>query len=152
MGRRRPKICIACSSGGHYREALRATELLDGTKYYVTFWTPHFAQETKEKRFYFITHPGRNPFRLFRNIIESYRILKRERPDVIVSTGADVAVPTCILGKLFGAKVIYIESGGQVYTSSLSGKIVYLFADLFLVQWQPALKNFPKAVYGGPLF
>ncbi|MFZ5516799.1 MAG: PssD/Cps14F family polysaccharide biosynthesis glycosyltransferase [Candidatus Zhuqueibacterota bacterium] len=146
------KICITFSSGGHYREARLASRLLEGDMYYVTFRTPHLEKESETKRFYFIEHPGRNLFRLIKNAVQAFRIIRKEKPDVILSTGADVAVPTCIIGKLFGAKLVYIESGGQVYTPSLSGRLVHRFADLFLVQWEPALKNFPNAVYGGPLF
>ena len=141
------KICITCSSGGHYREAILATKLLKGNKYWVTFWAPHLYDESKKERFYFITHPSRNVFRLIKNIVESYKILQKEKPDIIISTGADVTVATCILGKLIGIKLIYIECAGQVYTPSLSGRLVYRFADLFFVQWKPALSNFPKAIY-----
>lgn len=146
------KICIACSSGGHYREAMAAIQLVDGDKYFVTNWTPHISDRAWKSRFYFVTHCKRNILKVIRNAIESYKILRKEKPDVIISTGADVAVPTCILGKIMGIKLIFIESGGQVYTPSLSGKIVYPVADLFLVQWKPLLKNFPNAKYGGPLF
>jgi UDP-N-acetylglucosamine:LPS N-acetylglucosamine transferase len=146
------KVCIACSSGGHYREAKIATRELHCEKYFVTFRTPHLEKESQSQRFYFIAHPGRNLFRLLQNAVQAYRILRREKPDVIISTGADVAVPTCLIGKLLGVRLIYIEAGGQVHTPSLSGRLVYHFADLFLVQWEPALKNFPKAIYGGPLF
>ena len=145
------KICIACSSGGHYREALIATQFLRANKYFVTFQTPHIDEEVKRYRFYFITHPGRNIFKLLKNAYESFLVFIKEKPDLIISTGTDVAVPTCIIGKMFGTKLIFIESGGQVYTPSLSGRIVYPFTDLFIVQWGPALKNFPKAVYGGSL-
>lgn len=62
-----------------------------------------------------------------------------------------MTVPTCYLGKLFGAKLVYIESGGNVYTPTLTGKLMYPIADLFIVQWEPALKFFPKAILGGPL-
>jgi beta-1,4-N-acetylglucosaminyltransferase len=150
--KRQLKICIACSSGGHYREALTATQFLRANKYLVTFKTPHLDEEVMKNGCYFVTHPGRNICKVLKNAYESFRILIKEKPDLIISTGADVAVPTCLLGKLVGSKLIFIESGGQVYTPSLSGRIVYPFADLFIVQWWPALKNFPKAVYGGPLF
>jgi beta-1,4-N-acetylglucosaminyltransferase len=146
------KICITCSSGGHYRESQIATQMLRDNKYFVSFWTPHLHEEAKQNRFYFIKHPQKNIFKTIINAFESLKILLKEKPNVIISTGADVAVATCILGKFLGAKLIFIESGGQVYSPSLSGRIVYPFADLFIVQWRPALKNYPKAIYGGPLF
>lgn len=148
---RKVKICIACSAGGHLKQALTVVNTLDYDKYLVTYHSPHLSEIARQMKIYFVTHSKRNPLLIMRNAFESLKILIKEKPRFIISTGADVAVPTCILGKLMGAKLIYIESGGQVYTPSLSGRILYPFADLFLVQWKPALKNFPKAKYGGPL-
>lgn len=147
----RIKICIACSAGGHLQQALAVAKQLPYPKYLVTYQTRHVQAIAREIKTYAITHCKRNPFLILKNAWESLKILLKEKPQIILSTGADVAVPTCLLGKLMGARLIYIESGGQVYTPSLSGKIVHPFADLFLVQWPPALRNFPGAKYGGPL-
>ncbi len=134
-------------------EALKATESLDYEKYYVTFWSENLSSFAESHKVCFITHPRHNPLRLLKNSVESFFHLIKEKPDLIISTGADVAVPTCLIGKLLGVRLIYIESGGNVSTPSLSGRLVYPFADLFIVQWRSALKNFPAAVYaGGPLF
>ncbi len=148
----RLKVCIACSSGGHLSEALKATAHLEHEKYYVTFWAESLKEFCEKNKVCCITHPRHNPFRLLKNCMESLILLLREKPDLIISTGADVAVPTCVIGKLLGVKLIYIESGGYVKTPSISGRLVYHFADLFIVQWAEALKNFPNAVYGGALF
>jgi len=151
------KICIVSSAGGHLSEALKATDGLDYERYYVTYYTDSLQRFAEDNRVYFITHP-RHCFFLLRillflkNSIESIFILLKENPDLIISTGADVAVATCIAGKLLGKKLIYIESGGYVTTKSLSGRLIYHFADLFIVQWEAGIKNFPGAIYGGPLF
>jgi len=151
------KVCIVCSAGGHFTEALKATENIFYEKYYVTYYEKSLDKIAADNKVYFVTHPRHCTFLLrallfLRNVVESVKILRKENPDLIISTGADVAVATCVLGKLFGKKLIYIESGGYVTTKSLSGRLVYPFADLFLVQWEPALRNYPKAVWGGPLF
>ena len=145
------KICFTCSAGGHFKQALKIADTINYRKYFVTYRSPHLNKIAEQVKIYFVTHSKRNPILVLRNAFESLKILLKEKPDLIISTGADVAVPTCILGKLLGKKLVYIESGGQVYTPSLSGRIVYRFADLFMVQWKPGLKNFPKARYGGPL-
>ena len=145
------KICFTCSAGGHLKQALKIADAINYNKYIVTYQAPHLKKIAEQVKTYFVTHSKRNPILILRNAFESLKILLKERPDIIISTGADVAVPTCILGKLLGIKLVYVESGGQVYTPSLSGRIVYRFADLFIVQWKPALKNFPKARYGVPL-
>lgn len=157
MKREKIKICIACSAGGHFSEALKATGNVKHDKYYVTFYNTSLTGIAENNRVYFITHPRHCTLILrillvLKNAIESVWILLKERPDLIISTGSDVAVATCIIGKLIGKKLIYIESGGYVTSRSLSGRLVYPFADLFIVQWKPALQNFPKARYGGPLF
>lgn len=146
------KICLVSSAGGHLKQLWTVANSIHYEKYLVTYRAPHLNSTTKVLKTYFVTHSKRNPVLLFFNALESLKILLKEKPDLIISTGADVAVATCLLGKLLGAKLIFIESGGQVYTPSLSGRIVYPFADLFIVQWKPALQNFPKAIYGGPLF
>ena len=146
------KLCVTCSGGGHWLEAERAASLLDCERYYVTFYTPRLEQERRTKRIYFVAHASRrHPLLFLVNAWQSLRILLRERPDVILSTGADVAVATCLLGKLLGAKLVFVESGGNVYTPSLTGRLMYPIADLFLVQWAPLRQRFPKAVVGGPL-
>ena len=145
------KLCITCSSGAHWFEVERAASLLDCDRYYVTFYTAHLEEERRTKRIYFVIHNRRNPFLFLVNAWQSLRILLQERPDVILSSGADVTVPTCVLGKLLGAKLIYVECAGNVYTPSLTGRVMYPIADLFLVQWEPLKKHFPRAIMGGPL-
>jgi UDP-N-acetylglucosamine:LPS N-acetylglucosamine transferase len=86
------------------------------------------------------------------NTIMSIKILIREKPDIILSTGVLSAVPICILGKLMGKKLIYIESFAKMDSPTISGRILYPFADLFIVQWEKMLKFYPKTVYGGSIY
>ena len=80
------------------------------------------------------------------------KILRKEKPDVVITTGALVAFPFCLLAKLARKKVVYIESFARVNEKSLTGKLVYPFADLFIVQWETMLKCYPKAIYTGGIF
>ena len=145
------KLCITCSPGGHWREAERAAERLLCDRYYVTFYSPRLEETARTKRVYYVVHARRNPLAQFWNMWQSLWILLKERPEVILSTGAGVTIPTCLLGRLLGAKLIFVESGGNVYTPSLTGRLLYHFSDLFLVQWEPLMVHFPEAIYGGPL-
>ena len=79
------------------------------------------------------------------------RILLKERPKVVISTGGgEIAIPFCYIGKLLGAKVIFIETLARVTTRSAAGKLIYPLADLFLVQWETLLKRYgKKAQYWG---
>ena len=81
--------------------------------------------------------------------IQSLRIILKERPRIIVSTGADVTIPICYLGKFLGIKVIFIESVCRIDDLSPTGKIVFPIVDLFLVQWEELTKKYSKARYWG---
>lgn len=90
--------------------------------------------------------------RFVKLIIFSSKIILCEKPDIIISTGALVTVPLCVLGKLFRKKLIFIESFARVNKPSLSGKLIYPFADLFMIQWETLKKYYPKAIYVGGIF
>lgn len=82
---------------------------------------------------------------LFKTLLKAFDILIKEKPDVIVSTGGgEIAVPFSYIGKMMGAKVIFIDTLARVTTPSGGGKLVYPIADLFLVQWEPLLKIYGK--------
>ena len=100
--------------------------------------------------FYFICHSERD-WLFFVNLWEAYRIIRRERPDLILSTGAGPAVPFALVGKLFRIPNIFVEISAQVTEPSLTGRIMYRLADRFFYQWKALERYFPKASYGGPL-
>ena len=74
------------------------------------------------------------------------------RPKYIVTTGTHTAGPMCYLGKLFGSKIIYIETFANRNRKTATGRLIYPIADLFIVQWEEMLKLYPKAVYGGAIY
>jgi UDP-N-acetylglucosamine:LPS N-acetylglucosamine transferase len=86
------------------------------------------------------------------NTFMAFKILRKERPQLIVSCGAAVAVPFFYVGKLFGAKLIYIEVFDRIDSSSLTGRLVYPIADKFIVQWEEMKKIYPKAINLGSIF
>jgi len=150
------KICIACSPGGHLIESLQLLPIL--RKHEVFFYTVdeyHVRKTLKKYRKYFGPRLLRNPLQIFdyiKNIFKSISVLLKEKPYVIISFGAGETIPISVFGKLFGRKLIYIECSAQVYTPSISGKILYPFADLFFVQWRYLLKKYgDDAIYGGLL-
>ncbi|MBR4115328.1 MAG: hypothetical protein IKK40_04890 [Bacteroidales bacterium] len=89
---------------------------------------------------------------LIRNTILAWKILRKEKPELIVSSGAAVAVPFFYLGKLFGAKTVYIEVFDRIDASTLTGKLVYPVTDQFVVQWEEMKQVYPKAVNLGSIF
>ena len=78
--------------------------------------------------------------------------MKKERPHLIISTGAAVAVPFFYVGKIFGAKLIYIEVFDRIDKATLTGRLVYPVTDCFVVQWEEMKKIYPKAVNLGSIF
>lgn len=77
------------------------------------------------------------------------KIISKERPDVIISTGAAPPCLLCLIGKLFGAKIIWIDSIANVKRLSLSGRIIRPFADLFLTQWMELAGKYSNVRYEG---
>jgi len=107
----------------------------------------------KKHKVYFIKDPIRNPFYFGLTFIQSFFIFFKEKPDVIITTGGGIAIPISFLGKLMRKKIGFIESSSRVKTPSLTGKILYPIADLFLVQWKCLLKRYgKKARYEGRVF
>ncbi|MEM5878043.1 MAG: PssD/Cps14F family polysaccharide biosynthesis glycosyltransferase [Candidatus Aenigmatarchaeota archaeon] len=149
------KICISCSMGGHLVEVLQLKNVYKKYNYfYLTFYKKGLVDEIKGEKIYFVENPGRNIIKLLKNILQTFFVLKKEKPDIIISTGAGSAVPSIIIGKLlFNAKIIFIESFARINTKSLSGIIAYPFSDLFLVQWKNMLKLYgKKALYRGAVY
>ena len=144
-------ICVVCSAGGHLTEALLIMRKIPYPFYIVTYRLPHLEQTLKDFEHYFIINPHKSLWKYPINFIQSLRIYLKKRPKFIISTGSGMAISTCLIGKLFGSKIIFIESGARVYQPSLTGRLMYYFSDLFIVQWKPLLRFFPRAVYGGTL-
>ena len=145
------RTCWAYSPGGHLTELERATAgIRFADCFHVTFASGR-PPPPGARRVYHVCHPRRSPLRTLRAAVETWRILRAERPALLLSTGADVALPAIVLAKLTGTLVIFVESAGDL-KPSLTGRLAYPFADLFIVQWPEKLKAFPRAVLAnGPL-
>jgi len=147
------KICIVCSAGGHFLEAFQLKPIL---KKHETLWVTFKKEDTmsllKDENVFWAHYPTqRNLKNLVKNFILAYKMYKTTDIDMIISTGAGVAVSFFILAKLFKKKTIFIESIARIKNLSLTGGIIYRFSDLFLVQWPELQVKFPKAVYKGRL-
>ena len=147
------KVCLTCSAGGHLTELLQLRDSWKGKNhYFVSDYRSNAISLSKKEKIHFVKCPRRNPLAFALNFFQSLKIFLKEKPGVVVSTGADTAIATCLIAKLFGRKVVFIESFCRIKSPSLSGKIMYRIADLFLVQWEENLKFFPKAEYAGSVF
>jgi UDP-N-acetylglucosamine:LPS N-acetylglucosamine transferase len=145
------KVCVVSSSGGHLTEIKSFYNIYKKYDYhYVLNYKVDLSQDMIG-RTNFITHSERD-LKLLINFVEAFKLIKKNKPDVILSTGAGPVVPFAIVGKLFyGCKVVFVETITAVEKPSLTGKIMYLLSDHFYYQWPSLKKYFPKGVYSGPL-
>ena len=147
------KIGLVCYSGGHLYQ-LHILEEFWGKhdRFWVTFKKADALSILKDERAYWAYHPAtRNILNLVRNSFLAWKILRRERPDVIVSTGAAVAVPFFYLAKLFRIKTVFIEVYDRIDKPTLTGRLVYPVADAFVTQWPEQKKAFPRGIHIGQI-
>ena len=122
-------------------------------RFWITFDKEDARSLLKDETMYPCYYPtNRNLKNLIRNTFLAWKILRKERPDLIISSGAAVAVPFFYLGKLFGAKLVYIEVFDRIDKPTMTGKLVYPIVDKFIVQWEEMKKVYPKAVNLGSIF
>jgi radical SAM superfamily enzyme YgiQ (UPF0313 family) len=147
---KRLKVCLACSHGGHLTEMLQLQEAFEG---HDTFYFCYDAATTQDLEFaYRVPNMARNPVEFLKNLFRIRRIFKKEQPDLVVSTGAEIAIPVLIIAKLLGVPMLYIECGAQVTRPSITGRIMCRFADQFYVQWPELVDAYgPRAMMRGSL-
>ena len=148
------KVCLVGSSGGHLTHLYMLKPFWkDKDRFWVTFDKEDARSLLEEERMYICHYPtNRNIKNLIRNTVVAWKVLRKEKPDLIISSGAAVSVPFFYLGKIFGAKLIYIEVFDRIDKPTMAGKMVYPIVDKFIVQWDEQLKVYPKAVNLGSIF
>lgn len=155
MMNNRPRICLACSAGGHLRELQLAvgTILDDYHCYWLTQETTSTKEYLRDKEHVFLTNfQPTKKWTLIVNCIQAIWWVLLKRPDVVITTGAGVTVPTVFFAKkLLKSKIIFINSAADVTHPSRTPVWIERYADLFLVQWEDMLKVFPNATCCGVL-
>lgn len=148
------KVCLVGSSGGHLTHLYMLKPFWqEKERFWVTFDKQDAASLLSGEQVYHCYFPtNRNLKNLIRNTILAWKVLGKEKPDLIVSSGAAVAVPFFYLGKLFGAKTVYIEVFDRIDKPTLTGKLVYPVSDRFIVQWEEMKQVYPKAINLGSIF
>jgi len=145
------KICFAGSAGGHLSQLLKIASAWSGYEVcWITTTEVVRASLGEQGNVHVVGECNRqHPVRVLRVFLRCLRILRRERPDVVISTGAAPGCMAAILGHLAGAKVIWLDSITNVNRLSLSGRLVRPFADLFLVQWPALARKYRGVEYVG---
>jgi beta-1,4-N-acetylglucosaminyltransferase len=149
-----PMVLLVCSSGGHLTQLYNLRPWWERfRRVWVTFDMEDARSVLRDETIVAAHHPTtRNIPNLLRNSVLAWRVLRRHRPDVIVSTGAGVALPFFVLGRLLGTRTIYIEVFDRIDAPSLTARLCYPLSDLFALQWQEQARFFPRGKLIGPLF
>ena len=154
------KLLFISSTGGHLSELMQLKSLFKKYDYHIITekTKSNLALKNKYKnkvnylvygtKDHFLTYPFKFIYNCFKSLILFIKI----HPDYIITTGTHTAVPMCYLGKIFGSKIIYIETVANINTKTLAGRMIYPIADKFIVQWESMKKLYPKADVGGWIF
>ncbi len=150
------KLCLAASTGGHYEQLMMLRPLSEKHSCFVLTERTSYALTDQKLKTYYVTQMNRKEwtvaFKLVGAAFKSLYIILRERPDAIICTGVLAMVPMCLLMKLFGKKLIYIESFAKTDSPTLTGKLLCKYADQFYVQWESMLAVYPNAIYVGGIY
>lgn len=148
------KVCLVGSSGGHLTHLYMLKPFWqDKERFWVTFNKEDANSILEGEQVYHCYYPTNRSLKaLLINTRLAWKVLRKERPDVIVSSGAAVAVPFFYLGKLFGMKTIYIEVFDRIDKPTMTGKMVYPVTDRFIVQWEGMKQVYKKAINLGSIF
>ncbi|MCD7808445.1 MAG: polysaccharide biosynthesis protein [Erysipelotrichaceae bacterium] len=150
------KICLAASSGGHYEQLLMLLPLLEKYDGFILTEKTSYSSKPKNTIVHYLFQVNRKEWKcwieLFFNCLVSVYIYIKERPNVVICTGVLAMIPMCLIVKLFGGKLIYIESFAKVTSPTETGKLIYKFADRFFIQWEELRNYYPNAEYLGSIY
>lgn len=150
------KICFAASSGGHFEQIAMLKPLMEKYSSFVVTEKTKYNVKIKDEKMYYLHQVNRKEKQcmiwLIINAFKSVAIFLKEKPDVIICTGVLAMIPLCLICKVFGRKLIYIESFAKISSPTETGKFMYKYADRFYVQWKSMLKFYPNAVYVGGVY
>ena len=150
------KVCFAASSGGHYEQLLMLKPLME--KYDSFIITEETAYKTAANgiKTYYLKQVNRREKaclpNMIINIFRSLKLYRLEKPDVVICTGVLAMIPMCLIAKLHKKELVYIESFAKVTSATMTGKLLYQFADQFYVQWPQMKAIYPKAIYLGGIY
>lgn len=148
------KVCLVGSSGGHLTHLYMLKPFWEKEeRFWVTFDKDDAKSLLTNEKMYPCYYPTNRSIKgLIINTWLAFKIIRKERPNLMISSGAAVAVPFFYIGKLFGVKNIYIEVFDRIDHPTLTGKMVYPVADKFIVQWDEMKKVYPKSINLGSIF
>ncbi len=150
----RADILLVCSTGGHLQQLMALRDAWGGySRVWVTFDKSDARSLLHDEDVVYAFGPtNRSIKNLLRNLVVAWRTLRDVQPRVVLTTGAGVAVPFAWLGRLHGARLVYVESFTRIDEPSLTCRLVAPFADRVYAQWPELQRAVPKAHYAGTVF
>jgi len=145
------KVCIVASCGGHLTEVRALMPAYASFQHFYVLNDYVLLPTDMIGNTYFIAHSERD-LKFFINLLEAFKILWKERPNVILSTGAGPAVPFALVGRfLFNCRIVFVETITCIDKPSITGRIMHCLAHDFFYQWESLRKFFPRGRFGGSL-
>jgi UDP-N-acetylglucosamine:LPS N-acetylglucosamine transferase len=150
----RVDLLLVCSTGGHLLQLVALREVWEDVPHaWVTFDKSDARSLLAGERVIHAHGPtNRNVPNLLRNLRLAFGLVRRLRPRVVLTTGAGVAVPFVWIGRLFGARAVYVESFTRIERPSLTLRLIAPFADRVYAQWPELRAEVPKARSLGSVF
>lgn len=147
------RICLAASAGGHISQLLKLSQCWNGHNTFCVTTTKVVEEQIRKYGNVYVVGEcnHQHPMLVLTTLMRCIKAIVREKPDVVISTGAAAGCIMCFLGKLRGAKVIWIDSITNVSRISLSGRLVRPIANLFLVQWPHLAQQYNNIEFAGTL-
>ena len=153
---KKKKLCFAASTGGHFEQLMMLRPLMGEYDSFILTEKTAYSVAKEGDRVYYLSQVNRKEkswlFAMIKNSFQSLGIFLKEKPDAIICTGVLAMIPMCLLCKLFGKKLIYLESFAKVTSPTETGKLLYKFADRFYVQWESMLEIYPNAIFLGGIY
>lgn len=154
------KVLFVASTGGHLNELMQLEKMFNKYEYHLITEKTKSNLSLKKiynKKIKFLVYGTKDhmltyPFKLLYNCFKSLFLYLKIHPDYIVTTGVHTAAALCCLGKLFGSRIIYIESFANINTKTITGRCLYPISDKFIIQWESMKKLYPEATFGGWIF
>ena len=158
MNKRR--VLFIASTGGHLNELLQLSPMFSNYDFHLitekTKSNSYLKRDYKDRVNYLVygtkLHLFSYIFKLTYNCFKSLFLYFKYKPDYIITTGTHTAGPMCCIGKIFGSKIIYIETFANMVTKTATGRLIYPISDKFIVQWESMKKLYPDAEFGGWIF
>lgn len=150
------KICFIASTGGHLDQLMMLRPIMEKYNSFIVTEKTKYSSIKNINKVYYLYQVNRVEktwiLKMIANTFISIYIFLIQRPDLVISTGALSTIPMCLISKIFRKKLIFIESFAKINSPTLTGKLLYKFADEFYVQWEDMLKIYPMALYRGGIY